>query len=120
MKKIALFFALILFIFSSCNKDLETVTPESPTMKDLKVTGTFDWKTTRNIEITVKGFVNGIVEVVSAQGTVYQKAFIMQNQPYTMNITIPSYETELYLKYLGSNVKVEPGSGKITHVFVKP
>lgn len=121
MKKIALIFALVLIVFSSCKKNLDVVKPESPSnLNDIKVSSDFNWKTSHDVQITITGFVNGLVEVSSPKGVVYQRAFLRQNQPYSMKVTVPAYEAAVHLLYMGQDVEVKIGAGNITHTFLKP
>ncbi len=121
MKKIAIIFVLSLFVLSACKKDIDIVKPDtSSDLNNIKVPSDFTWKTIHDVQITLTGFVNGLVEVVSPKGVVYQRAFIRQDQPYTMKVTVPAYETSVHLLYMGQNVEVKMGNGIITHTFLKP
>jgi hypothetical protein len=95
------------------------VQPEKPTqsMSQLKVTGNFDWKTTNEIQLTMKGFVKGLVEVTSSKGVVYQRIFLQQDQPLTIKLTIPAYESSLFLNYLGQKAELKLSSDKLSHEF---
>ena len=120
MKLIVITAALITIVaLSSCHKDLEMVQPEKPaqTMSQLKVAGDFDWKTTNDIQLTLKGFVKGLVEVTSSNGVVYQRTFLQQNQPLTIKLTVPAYESSLILNYLGQKTEIKLSSDKLSHEF---
>jgi len=120
MKIILIAITLISIVaLSSCKKDLEMVQPEKPTqsMSQLKVAGDFDWKTTNEIQLTLKGFVKGLVEVTSSKGVVYQRTFLQQNQPLTIKLTIPAYESSLFLNYLGQKTELKLSSDKLSHEF---
>lgn len=120
MKLLVIAITLIsVFALSSCRKDLEMVQPEKPTqsMSQLKVTGNFDWKTTNEIQLTMKGFVKGLVEVTSSKGVVYQRIFLQQDQPLTIKLTIPAYESSLFLNYLGQKAELKLSSDKLSHEF---
>jgi len=118
MKKFIIISVLFLF-FSACKKDkVVDPTPTTPTsMEDLVVAPNFDWKTTRDIQITVTGKVNSIIDVLTVDGVSYQKAFITANKPYIIKLSIPSYEKTVKLSYLGNIVSVELGNGTINYVF---
>jgi hypothetical protein len=120
MKIILIAITLISIVaLSSCKKDLEMVQPEKPaqSMSQLKVAGDFDWKTTNEIQLTLKGFVKGIVEVTSSKGVVYQRTFLQQDQPLTIKLTIPAYESSLFLNYLGQKTELKLSSDKLSHEF---
>jgi hypothetical protein len=121
MKKFTLIFFLAILVFSSCKKDLDVVKPESSSnLNDVNVPSDFNWKTSHEVQITITGFVNGLVEIASPKGVVYQRGFLQQNQPYSMKVTIPAYETAVHFLYMGQNVEVKLGAGNITHTFLKP
>jgi hypothetical protein len=120
MKIILIAITLISIVaLSSCKKDLEMVQPEKPaqSMSQLKVADDFDWKTTNEIQLTLKGFVKGIVEVTSSKGVVYQRTFLQQDQPLTIKLTIPAYESSLFLNYLGQKTELKLSSDKLSHEF---
>jgi hypothetical protein len=119
MKNIAIIL-LLLAAFTSCRKSLDDVQAEQPavnSMTDLKVGSDFDWKTTRDITIVVKGFVNGLVEVTSAEKVVYQRAFLRQGQPLTMKVTIPAAQDAVILQYMGQQVEMKLTGDQLTHEF---
>ncbi|PKP50979.1 MAG: hypothetical protein CVT92_13890 [Bacteroidetes bacterium HGW-Bacteroidetes-1] len=109
MKKITLI-AIILFtvVFTSCKKDRfigPDTTPEN--MEQLTVPTSFDWKTTKDVQLTLTANSSGIVEVTNSQGVVYQKAFLTQSQPYTMKLTVPVYEKNVKAKFMGQEQDIE-------------
>jgi hypothetical protein len=119
MKK-AIYLTLIslVVLFTSCRKDFDNPTPKVPaTMEDLKIPADFDWKTIKDIQLTLTGYANSIVEVTSPEGVVYQKSFLTRNEPYIMKLTVPTYERSLRLKYMGQNIELELSSGTIEYIF---
>jgi hypothetical protein len=117
MKKALLFFTLFLS-FVSCRKDIPIFQDETPkTMEELKVPSGFDWKTTKQVELTLTGSSNGIVTVTSLNGTSYQKAFLSVNQAYTMKLTVPSYEKTVRLLFLGQQVTLELTGSSLSYNF---
>lgn len=120
MKKVALLFAIIValnaLMLSSCKKDPKPETlPEN--MEKLKVPANFNWKTTKDFQLTLTGKTAGIVEVASPQGIAYQKAYLNANQPYTMKLTVPTYEKSVRLKFLGQDVLVTLGAASMSYQF---
>lgn len=109
MKKLLILLFSITIITSACNRDkTNNPNPENPSsMEDLNISSSFDWKTTKDIQLTVKGNTSNIVEVTSNEGIPYQKGFITANITYTMKLTVPSYEDSIYLYYLGNKVGLE-------------
>lgn len=86
-------------------------------MKDMKVASDFSWKTTRDITLTVKGFVNGILEVKSAEGIVYQKAFLRKGASLTLKLTVPAYEDAIILSYMGQSVETKLDGSDLNYEF---
>ncbi|MBS4058506.1 MAG: hypothetical protein KGZ82_14400 [Bacteroidales bacterium] len=102
----------------SCRKHFDTPKPSTiTTMDDMSVPTTFDWKTFKDVQITLTGYANGIVEVTSPKGAIYQKAFLSTGMPYTMKLTVPSYETSAKLNYMGQSITIEFGTQPINYVF---
>jgi hypothetical protein len=119
MKKIAFIITIALtIVFTSCKKDrFENEDQVPANMEELTVPSNFDWKTTKDVQLTLSASSNGIVEVNNNQGISYQKAFLTSGQPYTMKLTVPSYEKTVKLKFLGQVVDIELTSAALQHNF---
>ncbi len=115
MKKI-IFLSLIslVFVFSSCKKDRfdEPKAPEK--MEELAVPANFDWKTTKDIQLTLSANASGIVEVTNSQGVAYQKAFLTPSLPYTLKLTVPTYEKNVKAKFLGQEQSIVLSGNNLT------
>jgi hypothetical protein len=94
MKKITIIIAIALtIVFTSCKKDrFDNIDPKPVNMEELTVPSNFDWKTTKDIQLTMSAPSNGIVEVSNSQNIAYQKAFLTPGTTYTMKLTLPTYE----------------------------
>lgn len=119
MKKIIFLSAIATIIFlSSCKKDRMFDEPQAPqTMEELTVPNSFDWKTTKEVNLTLTAQASGIVEVANSQLVAYQKAFLNPGSAYTMKLTVPSYEKNVKLRFLGQEVTIELTSTSIAHQF---
>ena len=132
MKKLGFLILVgIVFILASCSKapevnDNPTVVTDNPTsttdndvktMNDLEVSPSFDWKTYRDVSFSVKGTNNSILEVVSSNGTVYQKAYLSKEQSFDIKVAIPTYENSVKLKYKGQEKTVDISGGSVNHSF---
>jgi hypothetical protein len=120
MKNVLIFLFSVTVVFSACKRNIqeEEPTPTGPvTMDDLVVNSDFDWKTTVDYELSITSSANNIVEVVSMEGTVYQRAFISAGQTYVMKLTLPSYTEKVKVKFMGKEKEVELTSEIITCVF---
>ena len=86
-------------------------------MEELSVPATFDWKTTKEIQLNLQAGSNGIVEVTNIQNVVYQKAFLSSQQSYTMNLTVPTYETKIKVKHMGQEAVLDLTGNSLTYAF---
>ena len=120
-KRIFLLAIIIASFVTSCYKDDDEVNPSDDTipqsMEELDVSQNFDWKTTKDIEIQLKGSVNDVVKVKSSKGEYYLKAFLQSGDTYKSTITIPTYENEVTLVYGGTNYQVPIVDNEITYRF---
>lgn len=119
MKNLMILLFSILMLSTACKKNNTTdPTPNSPSsMDDLEVTSSFDWKTTSDFQLTITGKGNSIVEVISNEGITYQNAFLTANVPYTMKLTVPSYEKSVHLKFMGQDISLELDSETLSYQF---
>jgi len=131
MKNLILLIAIgVIFSLSSCTKETVSsmapapvtpaTTPQSVQVThtaQLKVASDFNWKTTKDILLTLTGTSNSLVEVASTNNTVYQRAYLSKDLAYTMKLTVPSYETSVHLLYMGKDVSVNLSSNNIVYKF---
>ena len=109
MKKITLLLTIGLALaFTSCKKDkVEDPISKPNTMEELQIPASFNWKTTKDISLTLSGNANGLVEVTNSAGVAYQKAYLSSGVAYTMKLTVPSYEKTVQLRFLGQTASLE-------------
>jgi hypothetical protein len=106
MKKLLLFLVIGFVVFSACKKDNDPAIVPNPTqMEDLKINKNFDWKTSKDYQFTFTGKVNKVVRIVSSDGTIYHKAFLKANIPYIIKLSLPSYQSMIYLMYNGQSTE---------------
>ena len=119
MKKLAFLFMIgIVILFTSCKKDRVDNPDTTPdTMEELQVPADFSWKTTKEIQLTVSAPSNGIVEVTNSQNIAYQKAYLTPGQSYIMAVTLPSYEKNIKIRFMGQEVLIELTGSTISHSF---
>lgn len=121
---------LVIFVtlsLVSCTKRWDTtgqIDAENPieietisTLDDISVPANFNWKTFKDIEITVNGANSGIVEAASNKDIVYQKIYLGQNQSYTMKLSVPTYESSIRLKMNNQTQLVNISSGHASYSF---
>ncbi len=101
---------------TSCKKEelTEPVVSQPKTMKEMQVPADFNWKTTRNLQLSLKAKSNGLVEVLDAKGNAYQKAFLMANKPFVLKFTVPTFEKNLKIKFNGKETGIEITSDNLT------
>jgi len=104
MKKIMI---LILIITStllfSCKKD--KINPDVPkSTTDLIVNSEFDWRTSKNIELSIIGEkdvnVLNTIYIKSVNGdTTYYKNIIEMDTDYVITFVVPTIETKIIIRY---------------------
>lgn len=121
MKKSNLLIVILLlsYIITSCRKDdFVPPTPKKPrSMNELVASSTFNWKTTRDYQITIKGFYNDVIRIVSANGIVYHKGFMKANTDYIVKLSLPSYETKIHFIYFGKDIEYTLNQSVVNYTF---
>ncbi len=118
MKKLLLILSIFSFTLISCKKDREPQVEIKPQSTDeITVPGDFRWNTSKDIQLTVSGKSNGLVEILSTKGIVYWKSFIAANQESIIKFSLPTYETSLQLRYMNQTVEIEIQSASLTYNF---
>lgn len=118
MKTVKILFVVLMGValINSCTKEI-LPNPNPKTMDDLVIKATFDWKTVADYKFTIQGTVSRVITIASVSGTEYKKSFLTANQPYTVNLSIPTYEKSVNLKYNGQVVLITLSSSSITYSF---
>lgn len=123
MKSVPLpFIAALLVSFialSACNAPAAGPDPNLPVERtqDLRVPDSFDWRTQRDISITLTGYQTGLVSLVAEDGTVYHRANLIDTQAYTFTLTVPAYMKEIKVLYNGHEQKLRLDRPSIAHTF---
>ena len=128
MKNLFFLFAIaVIFSLLSCKKESASsmapaqVTPPQTVQitktEQLKVASDFNWKTFKDVQLTLTGTANSLVEVASANSTVYQRAYLSKDLAYTMKLSVPSYETSVHLLYMGKDININLSSNNISYKF---
>lgn len=99
--------------------DPTTPTPEQEisVLGDLQAPSNSNWKTVKDVEITISGSTDGIVNAISTRRIVYQKAFLSSSQIYVMKLMVPTYETLIQLKKDSRSEIISLSSDKVTYSF---
>lgn len=105
-------------VFASCRKDIENPINQAPTtMEEIVVPAGFNWKTTKDYQLNITAPSTGIVEVNSAQGATYQKAYLQASQPYMMQLNLPAYEKSVKLKFSNQTATLELNAAVLSYNF---
>jgi hypothetical protein len=109
MKKTLLYSIILVITFAACKKDdfIPTDDTQIKSTGDLKISDSFDWKTTRDFNLTVTANEIGIVEVTNMDGSPYLKFFVQAGIATTMKLTTPTFEKSVQLKYMGQKITLE-------------
>lgn len=119
MKKLALLLSISFgILFTSCKKDINEPKDSTPeTMEELQVPAGFNWKTTKDITLTLTATGNGIVVVSNQQNVPYQKAYLSPSQPYVMKLSLPAYEKQVKVKFAGQEGLIELNGENLQYLF---
>lgn len=110
-----------LVVLTSCKKDADdpNSNPDSQfeTMENLKVSGEFNYETFGDYNLTLTGYTDGVVEVLSEKGVIFQRAYLKKDQPYAMKLTVPTYVQEVKLRFKGKEAELMLDSDKLSYQF---
>lgn len=119
MKKSRLIFVFLIgwiLIFSGCKK-IEVTEPDNSALDEITVNESFDWKTSKSINLYLTGYASNLARIVSSTGSIYQTVFLNQNERMKVTISIPSYETNVRLLYMGQEIDVPITTTEIEYIF---
>ncbi|HMM12056.1 MAG TPA: hypothetical protein PKE03_08185 [Bacteroidales bacterium] len=105
MKRIAFYLIIASLAMTACRKDrFEPNAPKS--MEDLQVPANFDWKTTKDYQMTFNATQGGLVQVTDGKNAVYQRAFLTAQESYVMKLTLPAFEKSVKVNFAGKETVV--------------
>jgi len=81
------------------------------------VSDEFNWKTTRDIQLTLTGNADGIIVVANDVGIAYQKAYLTSGSLLLMKLTLPAWEDQITLKFSGQEVSLGLDSETLSYQF---
>jgi hypothetical protein len=123
MKKLKMFFVLLigLFTFGSCQKDnpipSSTLPKVAKTMDAMVVKTSFDWKTAIQYKFTLTAKSTHAVIFVTPSGGVNRKYFLIANNPFTVMLSIPAYEKTIHLLFNGKDVELPLSGSTLSYTF---
>ncbi|MCG9880247.1 MAG: hypothetical protein MH472_06585 [Bacteroidia bacterium] len=125
MKKLLAIAFVTVVLGSSCKKEFleekyqaaPAKTSNATKTADLKVSENFDWKTTQNISLTLTGYANARVQILTTQGEVIETSRLETNKSYTTVLTLPKTEKKVILSYMGQEVILDLNQNNIQYTF---
>ncbi|MEI8006271.1 MAG: hypothetical protein WCI48_08690 [Bacteroidota bacterium] len=96
---------MIIISASSCQKASLNAPDQTVNTQSLKVSPSFDWKTSREIMMSITGMkeispdVSNTLYIKSSKGDVIFKDYFQMNSDYTFKFVVPSTETSVTLVY---------------------
>ena len=108
-------------ILSSCRKEVvqptATVATKPQNMNELVASPTFDWKTTKDYQLTLTGNYNEVVTIKSISGVVFHKGFMKTGTSYKVSLTIPASEKTVHFLYHNQDVVCSLNQAIINYSF---
>ena len=100
-----------LFALSSCRKDNDQVIVQPNNQKvssflDLKVPTTFDWKTSKAIQVNFTPKSKGVITAMDSDANVYYKAIVNANENHSFTLTTAAAQENLFLYFRGQEEKI--------------
>ncbi len=123
MKKL---FAVLLVIgiglsLTLCQKpktnEADTQAVSSKDINSLEVDDNFNWKTIKDIQVSLTSSTDNVVFIKSIKGDVYLKAFLKSGQKFDTKITIPTYVKEVIVVCKGHSQKLSVEDKVLTYSF---
>ncbi len=109
---------VVTFLAASCRKDYQQTVQTTPeTMNELVVPRDFDWKTTKDYQLTVTSPTGGILEIMNAQNRTYQRTYLQSGQPHTTKLCLPAYENKIELKIGNQSAQIDLNSSALNYIF---
>lgn len=102
---------MFLLTVSSCRKDFNEI--QEPAFEEIKFDGSFDWNTSKVIELQITGEQDALISITSVDGSQrYHRAmFIASEKTYQLKLSLPKQTDKLKI----NKEVVEIKSSFITH-----
>ncbi len=126
MKNLIAIAALTLLLGTSCKKDLleryeDSKTPANTTAatstSELKVSQSFDWKSTKEVSLNLTGYANSAVMITTVAGVIIEKSMLKSNEAYKTTISVATTEKSIFLLYMGQKISVDLNNTNISYQF---
>ena len=112
MRNIPILLLIVLGLsMSSCQKDFDDPENANPdqnmSMGNLSISKTFGYETFKIYDFTLTAYTDGLAELMSEDGTAYQRFFLQKRSPFELKVAIPTYEDHVILKFKNKEIKLE-------------
>jgi len=107
--------------FTLCQKpktnETDTQANLSKDINSLEVDDNFNWKTIKDIQVSLTSSTDNVVFIKSIKGDVYLKAFLKSGQKFDTKITVPTYVKEVMVVCKGQSQKLSVEDKVLTYSF---
>jgi hypothetical protein len=109
--KLIMVMVFILMMFTACGAptnsgmDVSDVPGNERTMNEINVPQDFNWKTFREVNLTLNGG-QGAFEIQTMNGNTIYRANLIENKTNSFKIAVAAYEKEIVLKHAGETRKI--------------
>jgi hypothetical protein len=99
-----LFLGLLIFLFSCQKEEIDPILPDSVSLKDIKVSSTFNWSTSKTVNVNITGLPTGspvvstLVLSLENGNTLFQQSYVM-SESKVIQIIIPANEDQIKIRF---------------------
>lgn len=99
-----LFLGLLIFLFSCQKEEIDPIVPDSVSLKDIKVSSTFNWSTSKTVNVNITGLptsspvVSTLVLSLENGNTLFQQSYVM-SESKVIQIIIPANEDQIKIRF---------------------
>ncbi|MFC4874111.1 hypothetical protein [Negadavirga shengliensis] len=114
---------LVLFLLTSCLNEMGEKGPQLTTpVEGLHANSNFDWKTSREVEVTVTGLsidlgVKRRLSLLSEDGTVFYSGTHSMSEDFVMEFELPNHVHQITMRYGNVDLKEEIAGSKVSFGF---
>ena len=90
---------------------------ENKTLENANIDEEFNWKTTKDVIVSVKGNVTSVLKIKSNSDDTILKLMLEGGHSVTEKITIPTYQDNIILDYAGQSVQLEITNNHLSYEF---
>jgi hypothetical protein len=113
----------VLLLLTSCLNEIGEKGPQLATpVEGLQASSNFDWKTSREVEVTVTGLsidlgVKRRLSLLSEDGTVFYSGTHSMSEDFVMGFELPNHVHQITMRYGNVDLKEEIAGSKVSFGF---